>query len=67
MIYYAIHKRIGCIKKISDYAVGWINKSEWIIWENFPTQEQYYSSVKETAWMQKLLNNNCEIENKGGD
>jgi len=50
---FAIHKKLGCIKRIPIHAVGWINKTEWVVYEKFPTEEIYFSEF--TYIMEKLI------------
>jgi hypothetical protein len=40
---FAIHKKLGCIKKIPIHAIGWINRFEWVVYEKFPTEEIYFN------------------------
>jgi hypothetical protein len=41
---FAIHKKLGTIKEIPKHAEGWIN-SEWVIFDSFPTKENYFESI----------------------
>ena len=43
---YAIHKKVGTIKEIPYHAVGWMNRSEWVCRDTWPTPEQYFASLK---------------------
>lgn len=42
---YAIHKKYGTIKKIPDHTEGWMDKSEWSIYNKFPTEEIYFKEL----------------------
>ena len=41
--FYAIHKKYGCIKKISDTAIGHMNQHEWVVYEKFPDEVKYFN------------------------
>jgi Lar family restriction alleviation protein len=43
---YAINKKYGCIKKIPEHAVGWMNKLEWITYATFPDEKTYFNTFQ---------------------
>lgn len=38
---YAIHRKLGAIKTIPNHAAGWMSRSEWMLFDHWPTKDDY--------------------------
>ena len=43
---YLIHRKFGTIRENPDYTAGWVQPSEWVILDHFPTRDDYFQYIE---------------------
>lgn len=42
---FLVHKKYGTIKRIPKHAAGWMNNTEWAVYDHFPTEQDYFAEM----------------------
>jgi len=56
---YAIHKKYGTIQELPKHSAGWLHKTEWELFTEFPTKKEYFQIIRRSKMTQQ---DNATIE-----